>query len=60
MDEAQRLMVAYMPYKLHAHRIFTDLAHPWVIGYHRNNFVRESWKWIDIDLEMQKRKAAAP
>jgi ABC-type transport system substrate-binding protein len=60
MDEAQRLMVAYMPYKLHAHRIFTDLAHPWVIGYHRNNFVRESWKWIDIDVEMQKSKATSP
>jgi ABC-type transport system substrate-binding protein len=60
MDEAQRLMVAYMPYKLHAHRIFTDLAHPWVIGYHRNNFVRESWKWIDIDVEMQKNKATSP
>jgi len=58
MDAAQRLMVAYMPYKLHAHRIFTDLAHPWVIGYHRNNFVRESMKWIDVDVEMQKDKAA--
>jgi ABC-type transport system substrate-binding protein len=53
MDEAQRLMVAYAPYKLHVHRIFTDFAHPWVIGYHRNNFVREFWKWIDIDAQRQ-------
>jgi ABC-type transport system substrate-binding protein len=49
MDEAKKLMVAYMPYKLHAHRIFTDLAHPWVIGYQRNVFVRHFFKYVDID-----------
>jgi ABC-type transport system substrate-binding protein len=53
MDEAQRLIVAYAPYKFHTHRIFSDLSHPWVIGYHRNNFVREFWKWIDIDPARQ-------
>jgi len=57
MDEAQRLMVAYMPAKLHVHRIWTDLAQPWVIGYHRNNFVREFWKWVDVDVELQQRLA---
>jgi ABC-type transport system substrate-binding protein len=55
LDEAQLLLVAYAPYKLHVHRIYTDLAHPWVIGYHRNNFVREFWKWVDIDPEMQRK-----
>jgi ABC-type transport system substrate-binding protein len=54
MDEAQRLIVAYAPYKFHVHRIFSDLSHPWVIGYHRNNFVREFWKWIDIDVARQQ------
>jgi ABC-type transport system substrate-binding protein len=56
MNEAQRLMVAYMPYKLHVHRIFTDFSQPWVIGYHRNVFVREFWKWVDIDTEMQLKR----
>lgn len=56
MNEAQRLMVAYMPYKLHVHRIFTDFAQPWVIGYHRNVFVREFWKWVDVDPEMQRKR----
>jgi hypothetical protein len=49
MDEAKKLMVAYMPYKVHVHRIFTDLAHPWVQGYHRNIFVREFFKYVDLD-----------
>ena len=55
MDQAQRLLVAYMPQKLHVHRIWTDLAQPWVIGYHRNVFLSEFYKWVDIDVEMQKR-----
>jgi ABC-type transport system substrate-binding protein len=56
MDQAQQLLVAYAPYKLHVHRIFTDFAHPWVIGYHRNNFVREFWKWVDIDVERKRKE----
>jgi ABC-type transport system substrate-binding protein len=49
MDEAKKLMVAYMPYKVHVHRIWTDLWQPWVKGYNRNIFVREFWKYVDID-----------
>ncbi|KPF49911.1 bicyclomycin resistance protein [beta proteobacterium AAP51] len=60
MAEAARLMVAYMPYKVHVHRIFTDIAQPWVVGYHRNIFVRDFWKYLDIDLEaFQRSKGAA-
>ncbi len=59
--DAARLMVAYMPYKVHVHRIFTDLAQPWVLGYHRNIFVRDFWKYIDIDAAaLQRRGAPAP
>ncbi len=54
MKEAQNLLVAYMPYKVHAHRVFTDLAHPWVVGYHRNVFMREFFKYVDIDLAVAR------
>ena len=47
--QAQRLLVAYMPYKVHVHRIWTDLNHPWVVGYHRNIFVRDFFKYLDVD-----------
>jgi ABC-type transport system substrate-binding protein len=56
MDEAKKLMVAYMPYKLHAHRIFTDLAQPWVLGYQRNVFVRHFFKYVDIDPVLQQQR----
>ncbi len=48
---AQELLVAYMPYKVHVHRIYTDLAQPWVVGMHRNVFLREFWKFVDIDID---------
>ena len=54
MAEAKRLLVAYMPYKVHAHRIGTDLAQPWVQGYRRNLFVRDFWKYVDVDAAAQR------
>ena len=38
MRDASRLLVAYMPYKFHLHRIQLDLAQPWLIGYRRHPF----------------------
>jgi ABC-type transport system substrate-binding protein len=56
MTEAKSLMIAYMPYKTHVHRIWTDLAQPWVKGYHRNIAVREFWKYVDIDAQELARR----
>ncbi|HYN58671.1 MAG TPA: ABC transporter substrate-binding protein, partial [Rubrivivax sp.] len=36
LDQAKKIMIAYMPYKVHVHRITTDLWHPWVLGFDRN------------------------
>ena len=53
--EAKRLGVAYMPYKPKVHRIFTDLAHPWVIGFRRPLFWNEWWHMVDLDLDLRRR-----
>ena len=58
MDEAKKMMVAYMPYKVHVHRIWTDMYHPWVKGYHRNIFVREFWKYVDVDMDERQSRGA--
>ena len=39
------------PYKLLGHRIETAVAHPWVVGYRRHPFMRDFWKYIDIDTD---------
>jgi len=56
MAEMKKITVSYMPYKAHTHRIWTDLAQPWVVGYHRNVFLREWWRYVDIDLAEQARR----
>jgi len=57
MTEMKKLTVAYMPYKAHTHRIWTDLAHPWVVGYHRNVFFSGFWRFVDIDPAEKARRA---
>jgi ABC-type transport system substrate-binding protein len=51
IDQAVKILVAYMPYKFITHRIVTDLTHPWVQGYVRNPIARDFWKYIDIDVQ---------
>jgi ABC-type transport system substrate-binding protein len=47
--EAQRLQTAWMPMKVHVHRLINDVAWPWVIGYRRPLFWNEFWQYLDID-----------
>ena len=48
-DQAKRIAVAYMPYKITVHRFNNDLLQPWVIGYRRPVFWNEWWQHVDID-----------
>ena len=59
MAQAQKIMIAYMPYKIHVHSIYTDLAQPWVSGYHRNVFMGmgRAFRYIDVAPRPQLSKA---
>jgi len=50
MREAKQLGVVYMPYKVTAHRIATDLMHPQLQGYKRHPFLRDWWRYVDIEM----------
>jgi hypothetical protein len=54
--EAERILIAYMPYKIRVHRIGTDLMQPWVLGYKRHPNAREFWSYIDIDTQRLQQK----
>ncbi len=56
--EGKKLLIAYAPYKFHVHRILTDLAQPWLIGFRRQFFSQEWWHFIDIDAGAQARAAS--
>ncbi|WP_295645099.1 ABC transporter substrate-binding protein [uncultured Methylibium sp.] len=49
MNEMSKLNTAYMPYKYHVHRIYTDLLQPRLVGYKRPLFWQELWHYVDID-----------
>ena len=53
-----KLFLAYAPWKLGVHRIYTDLMQPWVYGYHRHPVLRGWWQYIDIDGEAQQKAIA--
>ena len=53
--EATNLVTAYMPYRVHAHRIYTDLNHPWLTGYRQNLFRNECWQFVEVDGAMRDR-----
>ncbi len=47
--EAKRIAVAYMPYKVHNHRIITDIQQPWMSGFRRPLFSQDFWQYVAID-----------
>lgn len=49
MRQAKNLLVAYMPYKVHAHNIVNDLQQPWVRGHWRHPFMRDLWRYVGVD-----------
>ncbi len=58
MHEATRLLVAYMPYKFHLHRIQLDLAQPWLVGYRWHPFTTCTWAYLDIADDVRDRPQA--
>lgn len=50
MQQAVKLMVAYMPVKVVSHRTMTDMSHPWFEGYVRRSIARGFWKYVDVDV----------
>jgi ABC-type transport system substrate-binding protein len=43
------LGVAYMPYKFTTHRVATDLYYGHVVGYRRHPFLRDFFRYVDVD-----------
>jgi ABC-type transport system substrate-binding protein len=49
MRQAKDLLVAYMPFKVHAHRIMLDVVQPTTRHYWRHPFMRDTWRFVDIE-----------
>ena len=42
--------------RFHVHRILTDLAWPWLIGFRRQLYSNNFWQYIDIDTDLQRKE----
>jgi ABC-type transport system substrate-binding protein len=49
MRQAKDLLVAYMPFKVHLHNVISDLVQPWTHHYWRHPFMREIWRFVDLE-----------
>lgn len=49
MREAKNMLVAYMPYKVHMHRTVNDLVQPGTRHYWRHPFMRDIWRFVDVE-----------
>nr|MCU0770021.1 ABC transporter substrate-binding protein [Burkholderiaceae bacterium] len=56
--EAKRLLAVDAPYRFHVHRILTDLAWPWLIGFRRQLYSNNFWQYVDIDTELLARSSS--
>ncbi|RVT48100.1 ABC transporter substrate-binding protein [Rubrivivax albus] len=53
IQRMKRLSVAYAPYKVTGHRVATDLMHAPVVGYRRHPFLRDFFRYVDVDPALQ-------
>jgi ABC-type transport system substrate-binding protein len=51
---AKEIVAAYAAYKVHVHRIYSDMASPEVIGYRRPVLWQDWWQYVDIDRSRQR------
>ncbi|MDQ6638044.1 MAG: ABC transporter substrate-binding protein [Pseudomonadota bacterium] len=56
--KASEIVVAYMPYRIHVHRIYNDFAWPWITGYRQPFFRQQSWHYIEVDGERRAKALA--
>lgn len=56
--KASEIVVAYMPYRIHVHRIYNDFSRPWITGYRQPFFRDDFWHQIEVDGEQRARALA--
>ena len=49
IQEANKILTAYMPQKFNVHRIVTWLIQPWLLGYRSPLYGNQFWAYVDID-----------
>jgi ABC-type transport system substrate-binding protein len=56
--KASEIVVAYMPYRIHVHRVYNDFSWPWITGYRQPFFRNQVWHYIEVDGERRAKALA--
>ncbi len=54
-QQMTKLFLVYAPWRLGVHRVQTHLDQPWLLNYRKHPILYEAWKYLDLDLEMQRK-----
>jgi peptide/nickel transport system substrate-binding protein len=54
-QKMSRLIAVYAPWKINLHKKRNQIVQPWVLGWRRNHFLHEGYRYVDIDLERRAR-----
>lgn len=52
-QQMAKLIAAYAPWKLNTHRTFDTFNQPWVLGFRKHQIMHDTYKFIDIDLDIK-------
>jgi oligopeptide transport system substrate-binding protein len=51
-----RIVAAYAPWLPMVHKRRNNLVQPWVLGWRKNHFLHDGYRFVDIDLERRARE----
>ena len=52
--EMNRVLTAYAPWRYGVQRLFSHFINPWVLGYKKHPILYTSFRFLDVDVAMQK------
>ena len=52
--EMNRVLTAYAPWRYGVQRLFSHFINPWVLGYKKHPILFTSFRFMDVDVAMQK------
>ena len=52
--EMNRVVTAYAPWRYGIQRLFSHFINPWVLGYKKHPILYTSFRFMDVDVAMQK------
>jgi ABC-type transport system substrate-binding protein len=54
-NQMTRLFFSYAPWRLGVHRVWTNLAQPWLKNYKKHPILHQGWLYLDVDVEQQRK-----